>query len=199
MATEKMKKVLELAEEKGILRPKEVEEQGLPRKYIYRLVKEGKLEKISRGLYKIPGKNFPVDESMVEACKRIPDGVVCLLSALQFHRMTTQLPNKIWMAIEQESWKPDVDLPVKFIRMSGDSYGKGVETYEVEGVSLNIFSPAKTVADCFKFRSKIGTDVAIESLKEYREEKKGTMDEVWKYAKINRVHKVMKPYMESIS
>lgn len=199
MTSEKMEKVLDLAEKKGVLRPKEVEENGLPRKYIYRLVEEGKLKKIGRGLYKIPGKDFSVDETLVEACKRIPDGVVCLLSALQFHRMTTQLPNQIWMAIEQDSWEPEVDLPIRFIRMSGDSFEKGVEEHEAEGVPVRVYSPAKTVADCFKVRNKIGIDVAIESLKEYREEKTGTLDEVWKYARIDRVHNVIKPYMQAIS
>ncbi len=199
MASEKLEKVLKLADEKGILRPKEVEQKGLPRQYIYRLVDKGKLEKVGRGLYKIPEKDFPVYESLIETCKKIPKGVICLLSALQYHGMTTQLPDRVWIAIENKSWKPRVDLPVKIVWMSGDSFEKGIEEHDMNGVPAKIYNSAKTVADCFKFRNKIGLDVAIDSLKEYREEKKGTMDEVWKFAKINRVQTVIRPYMEAIS
>jgi predicted transcriptional regulator of viral defense system len=197
MAKDKMTAILKLAEEKGILRPKDVREEDLPRQYVYRLYEQGKLEKIGRGLYKLPEKQFSMSDTQLEACKKITHGVMCLKTALRFHDMTTQNPHKIWMAIEVKAWEPEVDLPMKFIRMSGESFESGIEEHEVDNVLVRVYSAAKTVADCFKFRSKIGLEVCLAALRDFRRQNMGTMDDIWKYAKINRVHKIMRPYMEA--
>ena len=197
MAKDKMTAILELAEAKGILRPKDVQEEGLPRQYVYRLYEQGKLEKISRGLYKLPEKQFSMSDTQLEACKRITHGVLCLKTALRFHDMTTQNPHKIWMAIEVKAWEPEVDLPMKFIRMSGESFESGIEEHKVDNIPVRVYSAAKTVADCFKFRSKIGLEVCLDALRDFRFQNIGTMDDIWKYAKINRVLNVMRPYMEA--
>ena len=197
MAKDKMTAILELAEAKGILRPKDVQEEGLPRQYVYRLYEQGKLEKISRGLYKLPEKQFSMSDTQLEACKRITHGVLCLKTALRFHDMTTQNPHKIWMAIDVKAWEPEVDLPMKYIRMSGESFESGIEEHKVDNIPVRVYSAAKTVADCFKFRSKIGLEICLDALRDFRFQNIGTMDDIWKYAKINRVLNVMRPYMEA--
>lgn len=197
MSSDKMTAILDLAEEKGILRPKDVQEEGLPRQYVYRLHDEGKLEKVGRGLYKIPGKQFSMSDTQLEACKKITDGVLCLKSALQFHEMTSQIPHNVWMAIEVKAWEPEVDLPMEFIRMSGDSFETGIEEHDIDNVTVRVYGAAKTVADCFKFRNKIGLEVCLDALEDFRRQNMGTMDDIWEYAKINRVQNVIRPYMEA--
>jgi len=197
MPSDKMADILDLAEDRGILRPKDVQEEGLPRQYVYRLYDQGKLEKIGRGLYKLPDKQFSMSDTQLEACKKITNGVLCLKSALQFHDMTTQIPHKVWMAIEVKAWKPEIDLPMKFIRMSGESFESGIEEHEIDNVPVRVYGSAKTVADCFKFRNKIGLEVCLDALEDFRHKNMGTMDDIWKYAKINRVQKVIRPYMEA--
>lgn len=129
---------------------------------------------------------------------RIPRGTVCLLSALRFHGMTTQLPRQVWMAIEHRAAAPRLDTPpLRVIRLTGQSLDAGVEKHSIEGVPVRIYSPAKTVADCFKFRNKIGLDIAIEALRDYLRLKKGTVDDLWLFAKIDRVAKVIQPYLEA--
>jgi hypothetical protein len=130
---------------------------------------------------------------------KVPKGVICLLSALRFHKFTTQSPHEVWMAIGVKAWAPRTTSPaIRFVRMSGKALHSGMKEYPVRGESLKVYTPAKTVADCFKFRNKIGLDVAMEALKECYHLKKATMDEVWAAAKICRVAKVMRPYMESL-
>ena len=134
-----------------------------------------------------------------EVCKRVPNGVVCLMSALQFHGLTTQSPHEIWLAIDHKARHPkEPMLPMRIVRFSGQALTNGIEKHTVEGVKVKVFSPAKTVADCFKYRNKIGLDVAIESLRDCMRSRRCTMDELWEYAKICRVANVMKPYLESL-
>lgn len=172
---------------------------GIPRVWIYRLHDRGLLERVGRGLYRVPGAEVTASHSLTEVSRRIPKGVVCLLSALQFHELTTQLPHEVWIAIDVTAWKPRVqNLPVRVVRFSGKALAAGVEHHEIEGVDVKVYSPAKTVADCFKYRHKIGLDVAIEALRDFVRERKGSMDELWGYAKICRVTNVMRPYLEAI-
>jgi len=193
----KMEKVLQLAEEKGVIQPKDIAAAGLPRKYIYRLLKRGKLEKIDRGLYKIRGKEFSESEMLLKIAKKAPDATICLLSALRFHNMTTQNPHRIWIAIHNKEKPPDLDVPLKVIRMTGKALTEGRKQHVIDSISLKVYEPAKTVTDCFKFRNKIGLDVALEALREYRRGNLGTMAELWSYAKINRVKNVIQPYVEA--
>lgn len=197
MDSDKVTAILELADKKGILRPKDVKEEGLPRQYVYRLHDQEKLEKVGRGLYKLPDKVFSINEQVIEASRKVNHGVICLISALEFHDMTTQIPKKVWMAIKVKARKPEVEFPMEVVRMSGDAFEKGIEEHEVDNVNVRVYSPAKTVADCFKFRSKVGMEVCLDALSDFREQNMGTMDDIWKYAKINRVQNVIRPYMEA--
>ncbi|KXB06709.1 hypothetical protein AKJ54_01175 [candidate division MSBL1 archaeon SCGC-AAA382K21] len=194
----KMKKVLELVEEKGIIRPKDLQEEGLPKKYIYRLYDQGKLEKIDRGLYKLAGKSFSENEMMLSVARKSPDAAFCLLTALRFYEMTTQNPHQIWVAIHHKDKEPSINVPLKVVRMTGKSLKGGIEKREVDNVPIRVFNPAKTVADCFKFRNKIGLEVALEALREYKSKDMGTMSELWEFAKVDRVQNVIQPYAESM-
>jgi predicted transcriptional regulator of viral defense system len=195
----KSHRLINLAARKQILSSKDASALGIPLNYLSRLVRKGVLKKISRGLYF--SSSSPVTEhlSLFEAACRIPKGVICLLSALQFHKFTTQSPHQVWMAIDVKAWTPRTSTSlIRFVRMSGRAMHFGVKEYPVPGGVLKVYTPAKTVADCFKFRNKIGTDVALEALRECRRLKKASMDEIWAAAKVCRVANVMRPYMESL-
>ena len=124
--------------------------------------------------------------------------MVCLLSALRFHELTTQAPHQIWLALDRKARRPRVDLPLRVVRFSGEPFSIGYDVHVLEQVPVKIYAPAKTVADCFRYRNKIGLDLAIDALKDCLHKKMGTVDEVWKYAKICRVSNVMRPYLEAI-
>jgi predicted transcriptional regulator of viral defense system len=192
-------RVLDLAREKGILRPRDLDLRGLPADYLWRLYRKDKLEKVSRGLYAFPDTDIGEHHSLVEAALRVPHGVVCLLSALRFHELTTQSPFEVWMAIEVKARRPkEKIIPLRIVRFSGEAFTAGIETHSVEGTEVRIYNPAKTVADCFKYRNKIGLDVALEALRDCWRKKLATADELWHYAEVCRVARVMRPYMESL-
>ena len=193
------KKVLALVRKGGILRPQDLQEKGLPSDYLWRLHKQGKLEKVGRGMYAAQGAELSEHQTVVQAALRVPHGIVCLLSALRFYDLTTQSPFEIWMAIDVKARAPKEDIiPLRIVRFSGKALTSGVETHTIEGVNVKIYNPAKTVADCFKYRNKIGLDVAIEALRDCWRKKLATSDELWHYAKVCRVARVMRPYLESV-
>ena len=193
-------KILDLVSKVGVLRPRDLDAYGITRTYLSRLVAAGKLQRIGRGLYVLPGIDVSEHHSLAEACKRVPKGVVCLLSALRFHELTTQAPFEVWLAIAEKAWRPRLDYPpLRIVRFSSVALDSGIEEHQIEGVAIPVFTPAKTVADCFKYRNKIGLDVAIEALRECWRSQRCTMDELWKYAKVCRVQNVMRPYLESIA
>ncbi|MFH1131187.1 MAG: type IV toxin-antitoxin system AbiEi family antitoxin domain-containing protein [Pseudomonadota bacterium] len=182
----------------GIARPRDIATRKMPSSYLHRLAKEGVLERVGRGLYRIAGEEISERQSLAEACKRVPRGVICLLSALQFHEITTQNPFEVWIAIGIKTWRPTIDYPpLKIVRFSGAALEQGIITKDVDGVTVRVYDAAKTVADCFKYRNKIGLDVALEALREYRRQRR-SMDELWRYAEICRVAKGMRPYMEAL-
>ena len=190
--------LLDLAYARGILRSREVEEAGIPRQYLSRLVDQGELVRIGRGLYQHPGHRVTAQHSLAIAAKRVDGGVICLLSALQFHNLTTQNPHSVWMAIGHKAREPSVDaVNLRVVRMSGKARANGIDAHEIEGVTVPIYSAAKTVADCFKFRGTVGKDVAIEALKDYMG-RGGAVDPLWTYAEMDRVQTVMRPYMEML-
>src|ERR1041384_6204003 len=192
-------KVLRLATKGRILRPRDLQKKGLPTDYLWRLHKKDKLVKVGRGMYAIPSDNLTEHQTLIQAAQRVPHGVVCLLSALRFHDLTTQSPFEIWMAIDVKARAPKEDIiPLRIVRFSGKALTAGVETHAVEGVDVKVYKPAKTVADCFKYRNKIGLDVAIEALRDCWRKKLATSDELWQYAKVCRVARVMRPYLESV-
>lgn len=193
-------KILDLVSEVGVLRPRDLDAHGIPRTYLSRLQAAGKLQRIGRGLYVLPNSKVSEHRSLAEACKRVPKGVVCLLSALRFHELTTQAPFEVWLAIGEKAWRPRMDYPpLRIFHFSSTALHAGVEKHQIEGMTIPVFNPAKTVADCFKYRNKIGLDVAVEALRECWRSRRCTMDELWTYAKVCRVHNVMRPYLESIA
>ncbi len=189
-------RVLERVAKLGVLRPRDLD-AGLPRVTLTRLVERGLLERLGRGLYRLPGSKTTEHHALVEVCKRVPRAVVCLLSALRFHELGTQDPFEVWLAIDAKAFPPRIEHPpIRIVRFSADTLAFGVQEPRVEGVIIRVTSPAKTVADCFKFRNKIGLDVAIEALREYRR-KRLPIDEISKAAKVCRVARVMRPYLEA--
>jgi len=191
-------RLLALASKSGILRSRDLAGHGLPRVALTRLLRRGRLRRVARGLYVLAEAELSEHHTLLEACKRIPHGTVCLLSALRFHGLTTQSPFDVWMAIDVKSRKPRAgDLPLRIVRFSGEARKHGIETHRVNGAALRVTSPAKTVADCFKYRNKVGLAVAIEALRDYRRARK-SMDDLWRAARVCRVASVMQPYLESL-
>lgn len=193
-------KVLEAVKKAGVLRPRDLDRYGIARQYLGRLEQAGKLQRIGRGLYALPDAQPTEHRDLAEVAKRVPSGVICLLSALRFHELTTQAPHQVWIAIDRKARRPRMDQPpLRVVRFSGAALHEGVEEHVLEGVSARVFSPAKTIADCFKYRHKIGLDVAIEALREGRHSRRCSMDELWRYAGICRVRNVMRPYLEALA
>lgn len=200
MENSNTERILELARKFGVIKPKDLDARGIPRRYLSRLYHKGLLDRVGRGLYVSndvePTENF----TMIQVCKRIPGGIICLLSALQFHVLTSQQPFEVWVAIDRTARRPkEPELPIRIVRFSGAALTEGVEKHRMEGVTIRVYNPAKTVADCFKYRNKIGLDVALEALRECRRERRCTSEELWHYAKVCRVANVMRPYLEAIS
>lgn len=191
--------VLALARKQPLLRARDVAAQGLSTVTLTRLVATGQLERMARGVYSLPQRAISAHRSLAEVAIRVPRGVVCLLSALRVHEIGTQAPFEVWLAIPQTVPTPRLRQPaLRVVRMSGPALSEGVEQVKVDGVSVPVFNPAKTVADCFKYRNKIGLDVALEALSEAWRARRVTMDELWHYATIDRVHNVMRPYLEAM-
>jgi len=203
MNLSKSEQVLELARLKGIIRPRDLSQYNIPTHYPMRLARQGHLERIGYGLYSLPNAVVTENHSFAEVSKRVSHGVICLLSALRFHELTTQDPFEIWMAIDGKARLPILDSPqTRFVRFSGQVLAEGVETHSIESVPVRIYSATKTVADCFKYRNKIGLDIAIEALRDClarrKEHSTHTVDEIWYYAKICRVANVIRPHIETI-
>ena len=192
-------RVLDLVSQKGLLRASDLVAIDAPRVVLTRLTSAGLLDKVGRGLYRQPGQPGSEHESLAAVAARVPQAVFCLLTALQFHELTTQLPRQIWIAMPRGSHVPRIDYtPIKMVQMTGDVYAAGVEEHLRDGVKLRVYGAAKTVADCFKHRNRIGLDVTLEALKDARAKRKASADDLWHYAKICRVANVMRPYLEAV-
>ena len=191
--------ILGLAKSRGLVRPLDLVGLGLPRVALTRLVRDGALVRLRRGLYALPDRLVSEHVLLAEVARMHARVIVCLLSALRFHGLTTQAPFDVWVAIPKSARVPKASYPpLRIVRFSGDALIEGVEQHMVDGVSVRITSVAKTVVDCFKFRNKIGLDVALEALREAWRAKRVTMDELWHFAAICRVANVMRPYLESL-
>ena len=160
---------------------------------------DGTLETVSRGVFRLADSEPLGNPDLVTVATRVQNGVVCLISALAFHEITTQIPHKVHVALQRGSERSRLDYPpIKLYWFSDKSYSAGVETHELDGVSVRIYSPEKTLADCFKFRNKIGLDTAVEAVRFYRERRSVNVDALMRYAAICRVEKVMRPYLEAL-
>jgi predicted transcriptional regulator of viral defense system len=191
--------VLQLARTRGLLRTQDLAARGLPTVVLTRLVAAGRLERVARGVYALAGQAVGEHRSLAEVALRVPRGVVCLLSALRVHGIGTQAPFEVWLALPQGMSAPRLTQPaLRLVRMSGDAFTQGVVNVAVDGVQVAVFNPAKTIADCFKYRNKIGLDVALEALRDGWQQRKVTMDDLFAYAAVNRVANVMRPYLESL-
>ena len=192
-------RVLDLASQKGLLRASDLDAIDAPRVVLTRLTAAGMLDKVGRGIYRLPSHPGSEHEGLAAIATRVPQAVFCLLTALQFHELTTQLPRQVWIAMPRGSHVPRIDYPpIKMVQMTGNVYAAGIEEHLRDGVKLRVYSTAKTVVDCFKHRNKIGLDVALEALKDARAKRKATADNLWRYAKICRVANVMRPYLEAV-
>ncbi|WP_417473298.1 type IV toxin-antitoxin system AbiEi family antitoxin domain-containing protein [Luteimonas mephitis] len=190
-----------LIRRKGAVRSRELVEAGVARAQLSRLVAAGELVRLSRGVYSLPGgAKLDADEGVLVVAERIPDVRLCLLTALRLHGLTTQAPFEVWIAIGNKDRAPRQDWPLlRIVRFSGEALDAGLETRIIGGRSLRVTNAAKTVADCFKFRNLVGLDVAIEALREVLRSRVTTVDELWKYARICRVAKLMRPYLEALA
>jgi predicted transcriptional regulator of viral defense system len=198
-ATTHAQRILRLASRRGLLRARDLARDHIPRATLSRLVASGQLTQVSRGLYALPRQKRSGQHQLAEVAARSPQGVFCLLTALRFHELTTQSPHEVWLAIPNKAHAPRLDYPpLRIVRFSGPSLTEGIESHTVDGAPIRVYSVAKTVADCFKYRNKIGLDVALEALRECRREKRASNDELWRYAKLCRVANIMRPYLESI-
>ncbi len=193
-------RVLRLAKARKLLRARDLAAHGLPTVALTRMVQSGKLERLGRGMYGLPGAAVSEHRSLAEVALRVPKGVVCLLSALRVHDIGTQAPFEVWLAIPHRAAVPQLAQPqLRIVRMSDRALADGVQRLVVDGVKVPVFSAAKTVVDTFRFRNKIGVDVAIEALRDGWSKRKFTMDELWRHAQAGRMTSVMRPYVEAIT
>jgi predicted transcriptional regulator of viral defense system len=199
-ATTHEQQVLHLARVRTLLRARDLTQHGLPTIVLTRLVQAGKLERVARGLYGLPGATFSEHRSLAEVSARVPKGVICLLSALRVHEIGTQAPFEVWVAIPLHMVAPRLDQPaLRVVRMSDEALVDGIERMSIDGVEVPVFNATRTVVDCFRFRNKIGLDVALEALRDGWSQRKFTLDDLWRRATKGRVANVMRPYIEAIT
>lgn len=192
--------ILDLARTRGLIRSKDVTELALPRVVLTRMVRQGLLKRVGRGLYAHPERSMSEHGTLAEVARKFPDATICLLSALRFHDLTTQSPFEVWIAIPNKAHPPRMEYPqLRITRFSGAGLTQGIEQHMIDGVTVRVTSVARTIADCFKHRNKIGLDVALEALQEAWRERRVRMDDLWHYARIGRVANVMRPYIESLN
>ncbi len=191
--------VLDSIRRLGILRPCELEQRGIHRNRLYRLVEEGLVVRMARGLFVAASHPVSAEHCLALVAKRVPSAVFCLLTALRFHALTTQSPAEVWIALSEKARRPRLGYPrLSVARFSGKALTEGIERHRLEGVEIKVYSPAKTVADCFKYRNKVGIDVAVEALRDFTRQYRGGGKELSYYAHICRMSRVMQPYLDAI-
>ena len=183
----------------GIRRTAQAIRAGIHPGILYSMCDCGTLEKVSRGVYRLAGSSPLGNPDLVIVATRAPGGVICLISALSFHELTTQIPHAVHIALPRGAEEPRLDYPpLKIYRFTGKAFTEGVETHEIDGVRVRIYSLEKTIADCFKFRNKIGLDTVVDAVRYYRERKPIKVDQLMRYAAICRVDKIIRPYLEAL-
>ena len=191
---------IEIIRRMGIVRPADLEIFGITRARLYSLVQKGLVERCGRGIYVARNHALTAEHVLAQAAKLVPSGVLCMLTALRFHGLTTQSPAEVWIALQEKARKPRLDYPrLRIVRFSGAALTEGIEAHSVEGVNIRVYSAAKTVADCFKFRNKIGIDIAVEALRDFSRMHRGGATELARFARICRVTRVMQPYLDAIA
>ena len=192
-------RALNLLKNRGMLRLKDFAAEGIGSETLARLVREEAVVRPARGLYQLPDAGIDAAHTLAAAAVLVPKGVVCLTSALQYHELTLQMPSAVWMAIDRTAWRPTIDYPpIRFVRFSASVLTEGVESRRIEKVDVRITDPARTIVDCFRYRTKIGLDVAMEGLREGLRRRRCTPDQLWRYARKVRVWSVMRPYVEAM-
>jgi predicted transcriptional regulator of viral defense system len=200
MQQSQIEEALRLARKRGMFTAGEATQHRIHSQVLTRLVREGAVERISRGQYRLPDRPLTEYHTLVVVARAVPDGVVCLLSALSFHGVGTQLPHQVWLAVDRRARLPSLRYPpLRVVKFSGKAFTEGLQTHHVEGQPVRVYGVAKTLADLFKYRNKIGLDVALEALREAWTERRFTMDEMDRFARICRVERVMKPYLEALA
>jgi len=190
--------VLTMLRKQGLVQPRDLIRAGLRPAALWELARQGLVERVGRGLYRLAGVATAENVSLAEAAKVSPHGVICLLTALRFHGLTTQLPHRIWLAIGYKARKPKPrTVQLEIVRFSGKALTEGIETHCIEGVPVRITNAARTVADCFKYRNKIGLDVALEALRDSLRDHKASGGEISRFARFDRVWRIVRPYLEA--
>ncbi|WP_372071430.1 type IV toxin-antitoxin system AbiEi family antitoxin domain-containing protein [Tistrella mobilis] len=192
-------RAVELLKERGVMRRIELSDAGVHPETLSRLVEEGVLTRVSRGLYQLTGADITAPHDLAEVAKRVPKGVICLISALQFHELTLQTPSRVWVAIGPKARKPKIEYPpTRIVRFGEQALSLGVQTHTIDGVPVPIFDPAKTVVDCFRFRKLVGFDVALEGLHNVIKSGKAKPAEIVRHARDTRIWSVLRPYLEMV-
>lgn len=186
--------------EKGMARLHELKAAGVPETVIARLTRSGRVVRLARGLYQLPDADLQTGHTLAEVAKIVPKGVICLISALVYHELTLQLPSFVWVAIEVHTRQPKHRYPpMRFVRFSRRALTEGVEQHMIEGVPVKITSPARTIIDCFRFRNKIGVDIAISAMREALRKRVCSPDDIMGYARSLRIASVVRPYLEAMT
>ncbi len=200
MRTVTEKAALRIINAKGIIRPSDLEAQGVSRAILSELLRKGLVVREARGIYRTADHSITANHALAVVSKSVPAGVLCLLTALRFHELTTQSPAEVWVAVPIKARRPKLDYPrLRVARFSGAALTEGIERHKIEGVEVRVYGPAKTVADCFKYRNKIGVDVAVEALRDFGARYRGRATELAHFAKVCRVSRVMQPYLDAVS
>ena len=193
-------RLIEYVRRHGMIRPVDLEAIGVPRAVLKRLADRGELVRQSRGVYTVPDHEPTRHTDLAAVCARAPKATVCLISALEFHELTTQVPHAVWVMISKAGHRPKIEHPpIRVVRASGKALTAGVEAHRIEGVEVRLTNPAKTVADCLKYRDHVGQDVAIEALRDCLRQRKATPGELYEMAKIDRVARTIRPYIEVLT
>lgn len=199
MTSTRKDQALKALQELGLVRPSDLEARGISRSVLYRMVEDGLVVRESRGVYVASQHRYSAEHTLAHVAKRVPAGVVCLLTALRFHELTTQNPAEVWIALPEKARKPRLEYPrLRVARFSGPALTEGIETHRIENVEVRVYSAAKTVADCFKYRKKIGIDVAVEALRDYHRRYRGKTNELARFARVCRVSRVIQPYLDAM-
>jgi predicted transcriptional regulator of viral defense system len=200
MSTNHADKLLRIAQAQPAVSARELSAAGVPPRVLSRMAASGRLRRVGRGLYTGMEVSPSAHQSVIEVAKQAPKAVVCLLSALEIHEVGVQAPHEVWIALPAGTHAPKGSgTAIRVTRLSGAAFSEGIETVMLDGAPVRVYTLAKTITDCFKLRSKVGLDVALEALREAWTSRKVTMDDLSRYAKVNRMSNVMRPYLEALT